>query len=108
MNSARGGRGDSVALPEASSSRFTKKKCKNELAQFDSSILRAASLSPARTEIANRNSQDSFLTGFDAASFYFVSVRPFEQLNRGNGRSTAFRVPGVTRKACKHADQGAT
>ena len=24
---------------------------------------------------------------------------PFEQLNRGNGRSTAFRVPGVTRKA---------
>ena len=33
---------------------------------------------------------------------------PFEQLNRGNGRSTAFRVPGVTRKACKHADQGAT
>ena len=33
---------------------------------------------------------------------------PFEQLNRGNGRSTAIRVPGVTRKACKHADQGAT
>ena len=35
-------------------------------------------------------------------------VIPFEQLNRGNGRSTAIRVPGVTRKACKHADQGAT
>ena len=54
-------------------------------------------------EASIANLERAFLTTVTASILI-----PFEQLNRGNGRSTAFRVPGVTRKACKHADQGAT